>query len=142
MNSTFVEDLIYLFEHSPIGLTYGTNLFKGPKAEFPLGDGPFMSIIKTGGLGAEGTHNSVDGPAYERPTAQLVFRGVDYDPAEALADAVYAFVFPIRNQFINRTWWRELHPRTEPFDLPNDEQDRIRIAFNIECVKRTSPSTS
>jgi hypothetical protein len=143
MPSTFIPDLVVLLEGAGLGLAYGTNIFKGPKANFPENSpGPFVSIISSGGLGSEGTHNSVDVPAYERPTAQIVVRAVDYDVAEAMADAIYTLFWPIGNQFINGTWWRELNARSEPFDLPPDEKGRPRRAFNIDCVKRTSPATS
>jgi hypothetical protein len=144
MPSTFVPDLIVLLQGGGFTptLAYGTNLFKGPKAKIPDGNGPYVSIIRTGGLGSEGTHNSVDVPAYERPKAQILVRATNYDDAELLADALYAFLWTVQNQFINGTWWRQLNPGSEPFDLPPDEKGRPRIAFNIDCVKRTSPATS
>lgn len=142
MASSFFPDLIVLLQSAGLGLIYGTNLFKGPKAKIPAGDGPFVSLIRTGGLGSEGTHNSVDVPAYERPTAQIIVRATNYDDAETMAQQLYDFLWPIQNQEINGTWWRELNVRSEPFDLPPDEKDRPRIAFNIDCVKRTSPATS
>lgn len=142
-SSTFMPDLIYLLTHEPsLALVYGANLFKGTKPRIPDGVGPYVSIARTGGLGAEGTHNSIDVPAYERPRAQVVARSVNYDDAEAMADALYAFLFPLQNLFINGTWWRELNVRSEPFDLPNDEKNRARQAFNIDCVKRLSPAQS
>lgn len=142
MASTFFPDLISFIEAGISSLRYGTNLFKGPKAALPEGRGPYVSLIRTGGLGAEGTHNSVDVPAYERPTAQIVVRATDYDVAEAMAQQLYDLLWPVGNQFINGTWWRELNVRSEPFDLPPDEKGRVRIAFNIDCVKRPSPVTS
>lgn len=143
MASTFTADLIVLLQGSPLGLSYGGNLFKGPKAKIPENTpGPFVSIIRTGGFGTEGTHNSTAVPAYESPSAQIIARAVDYDVAEVMALALHAFLCPIRNQFINGTWWRELNVRSEPFDLPPDDKGRPRIAFNIDCVKRTSPATS
>lgn len=141
--STFMSDLIFLLgSDATLGLTYGTNLFKGPKARIPDSNGPYVSVIRSIGQGTEGTHNSTTVPAYERPGAQIVARATDYDVAEAKILALYAFMFPIRNQFINGTYWRELNVLGEPFDLPPDEKQRVRIAFNINCVKRVSPATS
>jgi len=142
MPSTFFPDLISFLETSPLALQYGTNLFKGPKAVIPDGKGPYVSLIRTGGLGSEDTHNSADEPAYERPTAQIVVRAQDYDVAESMAQRLYDLLWPVANQFINGTWWRELNVRSEPFDLPPDEKGRPRIAFNIDCVKRPSPASS
>jgi hypothetical protein len=148
-SSTFSVDLIYLLQHPTqfdptvtLGLTYGTNLFKGQKARLPDGPGPFVTIYRTGGHGAEGTHNSVDEPAYEQPSGQLVVRGDDYDVVETKMLAIHAFMWPLQNVFINGTWWRELNVDSEPFDLPLDEKGRVRQAFNISSVKRVSPSNS
>jgi hypothetical protein len=78
--STFLDDLIFLLTSEPsLNLIYGTNLFKGPKARLPDTAGPFVSLYRTGGLGELGTHNAIDVPAYERPTAQIVARAIDYD---------------------------------------------------------------
>jgi hypothetical protein len=141
--STFMEDLVSLFEGAGYDLQYGTNLFKGPKAKIPESTpGPFVSIIRSGGLGSEGTHNSLDVPAYERPSAQIVCRAVNYDDAELMAKQLHALLWKVQNQFINGTWWRQLNVRSEPFDLPVDEKGRPRVAFNIDCVKRVSPASS
>lgn len=142
-SSTFTADLIFLLVNEPsLSLVYGTNLFKGQKARLPAGSGPFVTLYRTGGLGDEGTHNSVDVPAYERPSGQIVSRADDYDVAEAMADALYAFLWQTQNVFINGTWWRQLNIKSEPFDLPLDEKGRARQAFNFDCVKRVSPATS
>lgn len=141
--STFLEDLIFLLTNEPsLGLVYGVNLFKGQKARLPDGPGPFVSLYRTGGLGTEGTHNSNDVPAYERPTAQIVARAMDYEVAETMAKQLHAILWPVMNQFVNGTWWKTLNVRSEPFDLPLDEKGRARQAFNIDCVKRLSPATS
>jgi hypothetical protein len=142
MPSTFMSDLIQLVQDTGLGLEYGVNLFKGPKAKFPEGDGPFVSLIRTGGLGAEGTQNLTDVPSYERPSAQIIARATDYDVAESMANRLSEALYPVMNQFVNGTWWRVLNVRSETFDLPPDEKGRPRVAFNIDCVKRTSPVTS
>ncbi len=145
ITSTFTADLRYLFETEFPGtppLVYGQNLFLGPKAKMPDKGGPFVSIISAGGFGAQGTHNSPDVPAYEQPTGQILVRAVDYADADLLCQQLYAFCYPIRNRKINGCWWQRLKPRGECFDLPPDEKERPRRAFNIECVKRVSPATT
>lgn len=138
-----MPDLIFLLEGGGLGLTYGTNLFKGPMAIIPTtAPGPFVSLIRTGGLGVDGTHNLTSEPAYELPTAQIVVRAQDYDDAETLALQIWNLFYGVQNQFINGTWWQQLNPRSQPFDLPLDEKGRPRIAFNIDVVKRMSPATS
>ena len=141
MPSTLFPDLISVIESSSLGLSYGANLFKGSKANIPNGNGPYVSLIRAGGLGSEDTHNSTDGPAYERPNVQVLTRATNYDDAERLAQALYDLLWPIQNQFINGTWWRQVS-LGDLFDLPPDEKGRPRIGFTISCVKRTSPATS
>lgn len=141
MASSFTSDVISLIEASGLGWAYGTNLFKGPKAVIPDGSGPYASLIRTGGFGVDGTHNSPDLPAYEQPSGQIIVRATSYDVAEAAAQALYEYL-PRRNQFINSTWWVKLRVRGEIYDLPIDEKLRPRLAFNFGCEKRTSPSTS
>ncbi len=136
-----VDDLI-IFLTAELGMNYGTNLFRGPKAKMPAGGGPFLTIIETLGLHPEGTHNATSFPAYVRPSAQLLFRSVNHEDARALAQQVWDLLQPIRNRFINGTWWRELNVQSDPFDLTPDEEGRARVAFGIDVVKRTSPITS
>lgn len=144
--STFIADLIFLMEGAGLSLAYtGTsaNIFKGSKAVIPsIGAGPWVSIIANGGDGDEGTHNlSPDTIAYERPSAQIVCRAEAYEDAEALAHSLYMLLNFV-NQFVNGTWWRICSPKQEPFDLGTDAVGKPRVAFNIDCVKRLSPTTS
>lgn len=141
-----MSDLIYLLENGGLGLIYGTNLFKGAKAVLPKGDGPYVSIIETPGIEAEGTHNLADVPAYVRPSAQIVTRAKLYDVAEEMADRVWLLLYPTGRtgggQFVNGTWWRSVRMVQRPFDLGLDDMGRPRLAFNINVVKRLSPATS
>lgn len=140
-----LPDFIVLLQATSFStaLVYGTNLFKGPKAKIPDGDGPYVSLIRTGGVDPEGTHNSVDKPAYERPGMQVLVRAANYDDAETLALELFQFLWPLQNLFINGTWYREVNLHgSEPFDLPPDEKGRPRLAFNLDAVKRMSPASS
>ena len=137
----FAEDLIFLIEEAHLG-TYGTDLFKGSKAVIPEGPGPFTSIIETGGASPVGTHNSVAVPAYVRPSAQIVVRAEDYDVAMTRAREIYSLLFPIRNRFVNGTWWVKTQLIQEPFDLQLDDNELARVAFNLDCEKRLSAATS
>jgi len=70
--------------------TFGTDTFIGPGSDPPSGAGPYITIIDTGGRAPDETHN---GSIYERLSAQIVIRAVDYQVARTRALAV----------------WRELH---------------------------------
>ncbi len=141
--STFIPDLRYLLENEfDPRLVYGQNLFVGPKARIPDKGGPFVSLISSGGSGAEGTHNSPDFPAYETPKGQVLVRAIDYADADFLCQQIYFFFYGISNRKINGTWWKQITTLGEPFDLPPDEKERPRRAFNLQCVKRVSPETT
>jgi len=130
---TFTDDLVTIFVAAGIP---DTDIFVGAKAALPEGPGPFITIKETPGSPPEGTHNSTDIPAYVRPSAQIMARGEEYTAARLLAQQAYDALFPIRNQFINGTWWRQVTMKQEPFDLAEDEKGRPRIVFNIDVVKR------
>ena len=144
--STFVPDIFFLLTQNGYG-SYGTTLFKGTKAVIPITPIPvgfraFVSIVRTGGSGDEGTHNlSRTTIAYERPSAQLVCRSELPDDAEAVADELYLLLNFV-DTFINGCWWRKCSPKGEIYDLGVDTKERARFVFNIESVKRLSPATS
>jgi hypothetical protein len=137
----YLDDLISLMTSLGYG-AYGTAIFKGTTAVIPSGDGPFYSVIGTGGLGDEGTHNlSRDSIAYERPTCQVVIRGANASVIETQANALYLDLNFV-DQFVNNVWWRSCHPKQEPFELGADGPGRTRWAFNLEIVKRLNAATS
>lgn len=68
----------------------GTSIFYGPKGIIPQsGDGPFISLIATGGLSGIQTHN---GNKQTRPTVQVLTRATSYTAAINRANAVYAIL--------------------------------------------------
>jgi hypothetical protein len=144
--STVYPDLLLLLTQGGYG-TFGTTLFRGPRAvipdALPVGARAFITLIRTGGLGDEGTHNlSRTTIAYERPSVQVTSRAEHPQDAEDVAFELYEATFNFYDQFINGTWWRKCAPKQEPFELPPDEKGRARYVFNLEIVKRLSPATS
>lgn len=87
--TTFLVHLASLISSAPGGLgILGTNMFYGSKAQIPqTGAGPFISLIATGGLSSQQTHN---GSKITRPTAQIITRADSYVVAETRANAIYA----------------------------------------------------
>lgn len=137
----FTDDLVTILVNAGVGLG-NVSIFIGAKVALPAGPGPFLTIRETGGASPEGTHNLINKPAYVRPTAQIVTRAEDLVDARTMAQQAYEALFPIRNQFINGTWWRSITIVHEPGELGEDDLGRPRIFFNIECTKRLSPATS
>lgn len=54
--------------------TYGSNIISGSKGVIPDGDGPFLSIIETGGTAPLRVHNEARAHV-QRPSAQILVRG-------------------------------------------------------------------
>lgn len=77
--------------------TLDTDLFIGPEAPIPTGDGPYITIIDTGGQEQVETH---DGITYERLSAQIVVRAQSYKTARTRALAVWRDIHGTRGQTI------------------------------------------
>lgn len=95
-SDAFLEELVELLVDGGVG-TYNTNIFTTSSKEIPVGDGPYLSIIETGGTFAERSHNETAAPAFERPSAQIVVRAKTYAAARTMANAAYSILEPIRN---------------------------------------------
>jgi hypothetical protein len=142
--SNALNDLVTAIEERST-YRYGTTLFKGTKAKIPAGKGPFVVLIRTGGLADEGTHNlSRVTIAYERPSVQVSCIAESGDVAETAAVEMAALLAGIREQHINGTYWRSVTVAQPPMDGGPDSLGRgvATYKFNVDCVKRLSPATS
>jgi len=63
----------------------------------PDGDGPFLTLIDTGGTSPLRTHNSIL-PAYPRPSLQVIARAKGYLAARAAGQAAYDVLAAVRNR--------------------------------------------
>lgn len=105
-------------------------------AKIPAGDGPFLSIIETGGTAPDRTQG-VAGNAYENPGAQFLARGASYTAARAMLVLAYNAVTGVQNQTVNGVWYVSIRPLQSQFiDLLSDEVGRARVAFNVLGNKR------
>lgn len=95
-SDTLLEELVKILTDAGVG-TYGNNIFDTSKADIPDGNGPYLSIIETGGTSPERTQNLVLTPAYPQPSAQIVVRATDYTDARTMARAAYVALAKIRN---------------------------------------------
>ena len=134
----FVEDIGKLLVDNHFGTIGGPNgnIFMSSKAKIPIGNGPYISLIDTGGLVALRTQNRKDRPAYDRPAAQIIVRATDYLVARQRANEVYKTVYAVRNEFINEIWYQEMLPLQLPFDGQTDDQNRIKMVFNVRGLCR------
>lgn len=118
------------------GLPTGS-VFLSSRAGIPTGDGPYLSIVETGGTSADRTHNR-DDDGYERPGAQITARALTYISARTMLQTAYDAVMAIENENVNGTWYVEIRPIQKFIDLLPDESGRARVAFNVLGFKRPS----
>ncbi len=82
------RELAKILSDASLGIL-GTDIFIGTESILPkTGDGPFITIIDTGGSEPESIHNQA-AMTYEHLSAQIVVRAKNYDPAKDRALAVW-----------------------------------------------------
>jgi hypothetical protein len=112
----------------------GVDCFMGANAAIPSGDGPYISLISTGGPGPLDTHNAV--AAYPRASLQVLTRATSSVVARAKAAAAMA-ALNVRNVTVGSGYYLWIRPvQSELTDLGVDERKRPRFAFNIETHRR------
>lgn len=89
----FEGEMAKLIANAGLG-TKGTDLFIGPLAPIPTGDGPYTTIIDTGGMSPLETH---DGALYERLTFQVLVRAKSYTDARTRVLAIWRALDGQRN---------------------------------------------
>lgn len=135
--SEFTKDLVVRLTDQGVG-SFGTTLFTSSKAILPNGKDAILSIRATGGTAPLRTQNSVATPAYQRPSAQLTAHAPTAAASESMARAAYNALVGVRNITLNGTWYLDITPTQEPFDVGLDAQERPQFAFNVTAVKRPS----
>lgn len=89
----FADDLAAIIVSQSLG-TANVNLFIGPLAAIPTGDGPFITVLPTSGVAAAETQN---GDRFFRPTAQVVVRGKSYTDTQQRANAIHNALHGLRD---------------------------------------------
>lgn len=143
MNSFFADDLVEIFESASVG-ELNEDIFASTKATVPIlpSGAATVQITETSGSGPERTHNSVLRPAYIRPSAQILTRAATPALARAKAYECYDAVVGLRNIIVyttvveSGTFYREINPLQEPFDVGVDDRKQARYSFNVTAVRR------
>jgi hypothetical protein len=115
----------------------GTSIFLGSKAVIPVGDGPYISLIETGGSGPTRIHNTA-GANTQRPTAQIVVRAKSYLTARTKSKAAYQALDGIFNTSLTGVLYHSITARQEPTDIGLDSLERPMVVFNIDAEKAFS----
>lgn len=98
------EEVASLLVAAGVG-TLNTNIFGSSARNIPDGDGPYLSIIETGGTTPLRIHNAVASgvvvatEGYERPSFQIVVRARTFSEARLMARRAYK-ALRIRNRLV------------------------------------------
>lgn len=133
----FVDEIAQRLVSEGVG-PVGTTILAGTASVVPRGDGPFLSLVETGGTGSAKTHNDT---ATERPTLQLKARATDQVVARALLKAAYTALGGangLYNVTLSGTVYLRVVARQGPTDTGQDEAGRATFSFNIEAEKQPS----
>lgn len=87
------EEMAKIISNAGLGVL-GTTIFVGPNAQIPTAAGPYITIIDTGGLPPEETH---DDSVYERLTFQVVVSGTSFHATRTRALAIWRALDGLRN---------------------------------------------
>ena len=132
----FLDELAARLVAQGVGVL-GSNITLGSKGIIPEGDGPYISLIETGGTEPTRVHNEASAHT-QRPTAQVLVRAKSYSVARTKAKAAYAALDGVFNTTLSGTYYQSLVARQEPTDIGLDAEARPMIVFNVEAEK--SPS--
>ena len=99
-STTFIEEVIAILRAAQPTWRFGINMFATSASSIPKGDGPYLSIIETGGPGGVRIQNQIP-PAYMRPGAQIVARAKDPAAARTMAFAAYSALAAVSNREVN-----------------------------------------
>lgn len=133
---SFLDDVAARLVAQGVG-TLGTNIFLSSKAVVPTGNGPYLSLIETGGTGPTRVHNKA-GASTLRPTAQVLTRAVSYPAARAMAKAAYDALDGVWNTTLSGTFYQKITARQEPTDIGLDGAGRVMVVFNVDAQKQPS----
>ena len=122
----------------------GTSIFIGSAAVLPGGDGPYITLLETGGIapggfrGEGGRTQNQDSIATQHPTVQVVSRAKSYQAARAKAKAAFDSLDGTWNEILSGTYYLKITARQEPTDTGLDDAGRVRITFNVDTDKAPS----
>lgn len=118
-----------------LGTAVGTDIFIGTKAKVPSGpsdDGPYISLVDTGGTSALRRHDG----RYPRPSIQVSVRARQASAARAKAAALHAALADKFNVTMGSTFYLSVIAVQEVMDMPADSVGRPRFGFNLDTLTR------
>lgn len=132
----FLEEIKDQLVNAGVGI-YAENIFISSASVIPSGDGPYLTLVETGGSGPARMHNS----ATQRPTAQLTSRASTEVEARAFLKKAYDALGGadgLHNITLLGVNYVSITPRQEPTDVSLDGEARATFVFNIDAEKQPS----
>lgn len=135
--STTLDAMVERLEDQGVG-TGGETIFAGSDIDLPSAGSPaLLTLAESGGFPPMRIHNS---SSIRYPSIQITARGSDYQEVSTLLDEAYEALgggdVKIVNQTIGGVFFLDIHPYTEPLQLPLDAQGRVRLSFNVASTRR------
>lgn len=110
-----------------------TNLFVGT---MPDGPDSCVSVMAYQGLDPMYVMEQA-APAYERPSFQVLVRGVGTIDTEARARTCHDYLAAVSNREVNGRWYLSIRPNSPPFPLPRDGNQRDLWVVNAQATHRS-----
>jgi hypothetical protein len=132
----FLDELADRLVAAGVG-TRSANIFLGANALIPQGDGPFLTVIETGGMAPTRIQNKASVHT-QQPTAQIAVRAARYNVARTMSKAAYDALDGVFNTTLSGTFYQRMVARQEPTDIGLDSVGRPVIVFNVEAQKEPS----
>jgi len=134
----FLDDLADRLVAQGVGV-FGTNIFGSSKAVIPVGIGPYLSLLETGGGPPAGTQNDT---ATERPSAQLLCRASTFPAARTMLRNAYNALGGangLHNVTLSGTFYLSITPKQSITDIGLEAgTSRAMVVFNIDVEKQPS----
>lgn len=139
----FLDDIVTHLVAQGVGIASGAgkNIFKSSKDVIPVGAGPYLSVIETGGSGSSKTQNDT---ATENPTASLSCRAESYVVARTMLKSAYNALGGangLYNVWLGDIFYVRISARQGLTDLGIDATGkRVMLVFNIDAERQNSDS--
>ena len=131
-----IEAVVTLLEQGAAGVG-GTTIFAGSDVNLPTeSTPPFITVLQTAGRPPIGVHNST---SLRQPAFQIVVRGDIYTDVQDVTKQAFEALGGIQglsNILVGDVFFLSMRPSSEPFDLTPDAQQRVRLAFNVNALRR------
>lgn len=133
----FIDEISTRLVSEGVGST-NSNILWGSGSVVPVGNGPYLSLVETGGYGSMKTQNGI---AIERPTMLLLARAKHSADARLMLKNAYNALGGANGLFnitLSGVFYLSLKARSIPADTGKDAANRVMFSFNIDCEKYPS----